>query len=275
MNTSSESESYDRIGRAPRSRGQEAHHRSRGRATGSGDGGQDKDISDKISTLASTLKDTSRNLSKVDQMLGEYRDHTDDQASAMTLLRESLEESISQLQKQRLSRSNGARSASASTSPLHTSDLEAHSGSDGQHFYPTSPLRDYTDTASRRRRRRSHSACVRFKDARETEEDIHTVHQSLRDLRCDQQRLSQDLNQEILRRNRSDLDTRRAMENLLGHMTTSKAQSSVSSQVEQRLEELGREMRTESRSTTRERSKQQAAVSDELQEVTRPFNLWL
>lgn len=44
-------------------------------------------------------------------------------------LRESLEESISQLQTQRLSRSNGARSASASTSPMHTSDLEAHSGS--------------------------------------------------------------------------------------------------------------------------------------------------
>lgn len=31
---------------------------------------------------------------------------------------------------------------------------------------------------------------------------IHTVHQSLRDLRCDQQRLSDDLDREILRRNR-------------------------------------------------------------------------
>lgn len=44
--------------------------------------------------------------------------------------------------------------------------------SDGQRFYPTSPLRDYTDTARRRTRRRSHSACVRFKDARATEEDV-------------------------------------------------------------------------------------------------------
>lgn len=113
-------------------------------------------------------------------------------------LRESLEESISQLQTRRRSRSNGACSASASTSPLHTSDLDAHSGSgveglqfffhqgssplwrnmecypnfsDGQRFYPTSPLKDYTDT-TRRRRRRSHSACVRFKDARATEEDV-------------------------------------------------------------------------------------------------------
>lgn len=31
---------------------------------------------------------------------------------------------------------------------------------------------------------------------------IHTMHQSLRDLRCDQQRLSDDLDREILRRNR-------------------------------------------------------------------------
>ncbi|XP_075904452.1 centrosomal protein of 128 kDa isoform X2 [Nelusetta ayraudi] len=268
MNTSSGSESYDRTGRAHRPRGRDAHHRSRGRASGSADGGQDGDISDKISTLASTLKDTSRNLSKVDQMLGEYRDHTDDQAQAMTLLRESLEESISQLQSQRLSRSNGARSASASTSPLHTSDLDACSGSDGQRFYPTSPLRDYTDTARRRTRRRSHSACVRFKDARATEEDTHTVHQSLRDLRCDQQRLSQDLDKEILRRNRSDVDTRRAMENLLGHMTTSKTQSSVSSQVEQRLEELEREIRMEGRSEAGERRAEHraAAAADERQE---------
>lgn len=56
MNTSSESESYERTGRAHRPRGREAHHRSRGRASGSGDGGQDGDISDKICTLASTLK---------------------------------------------------------------------------------------------------------------------------------------------------------------------------------------------------------------------------
>lgn len=44
-------------------------------------------------------------------------------------LRENLEESINQLQTQRPSRSNGARSESASASPLHTSDLEGGSWS--------------------------------------------------------------------------------------------------------------------------------------------------
>lgn len=94
-------------------------------------------------------------------MLGQYREHTDDQAEAMALvshvqlpricihskdaddlsclcthgyifvhqLRENLEESISQLQTQRLSRCNGVGAASASASTLHTSDLEAFSGS--------------------------------------------------------------------------------------------------------------------------------------------------
>ncbi|XP_044024462.1 centrosomal protein of 128 kDa-like isoform X3 [Siniperca chuatsi] len=268
MDTSSESDSYDRT-RLHRPRGREAHRRpvrDMGRAGGAsgGDGGA-TDISEKISTLASTLQDTSRNLTKVDRMLGLYREHTDDHAEAMTLLRENLEESISQLQTQRLSRSNGARSASASASTLHTSDLEACS--DGQRFYPTSPLRDYTGTPGRRRR--SQSASVRFKDASLKGEDVHTMHQSLRDLRCDQQRLSDDLDREILRRNRSDIDTRRAMESLTGHMTTSQRQASVSSRVEQRLQELEREMHTEQSSMARERRPdQRAAMSDELQETS-------
>ncbi|XP_034756070.1 centrosomal protein of 128 kDa isoform X2 [Etheostoma cragini] len=263
MDTSSESDSYDRT-RVHRPRGREAHRRS-GRGSGSGSDGRPVNISEKISTLASTLQDTSRNLTKVDRMLGQYREHTDDQAEAMALLRENLEESINQLQTQRVSRSNGAHSASAST--LHTSDLEACSGSDGQRFYPTSPLKDYTGTPGRRRR--SQSASVRFKDASLKGEDIHALHQSLRDLRCDQHRMSDDLDREILRRNRSDIDTRRAMESLTEHVTTSPRQASVSSRVERRLHELEREMRADQSGAERaRRQSQRVAVSDELQETS-------
>ncbi|KAL7387757.1 hypothetical protein ABVT39_000460 [Epinephelus coioides] len=265
MNTSSESDSYDRT-RGQRPRGREAHRRA-ARDRGRSSDGRAADISEKISTLASTLQDTSRNLTKVDRMLGQYREHTDDQAEAMTLLRENLEESISQLQTQRLSRSNGARSASGSASTLHTSDLEDCSGSDGQRFFPTSPLRDYTSTPGRRRR--SQSAGVRFKDASLSGEDVHALHQSLRDLRCDQQRISHDLDREILRRNKSDIDTRRAMESLTEHMTTNPRQASVSSRVERRLQELEREMHTEQSSVVRERRPdQRVAMSDELQETS-------
>ncbi|XP_020489101.2 centrosomal protein of 128 kDa isoform X4 [Labrus bergylta] len=264
MDTSSESDSYDLTYEGHRPRGREAHRRP-GRDRGSGSDGRAVDISEKISTLANTLQDTSRNLTKVDRMLGQYRDHTDDQAEAMAVLRDNLEESISQLQTQRLSRSNGARSASASASAstLQTSDLEACSGSEGQRFYPTSPLRDYTSTP--RRTRRSQSASVRFREANRTGEDIHTMHQSLRDLRSDQQRLSEDLDREILQRNRSDIDTRRAMEGLTGHLTTSQRQASVMSRVERRLQELDRGMHTEERER---RNDHRAAVPDEVQQTS-------
>uniref|UniRef100_A0A669B5L4 Centrosomal protein 128 n=1 Tax=Oreochromis niloticus TaxID=8128 RepID=A0A669B5L4_ORENI len=255
------------MGRTPdhRSRRREAHRRP-GRERSRGNGrevvGRTVDISEKISTLANTLQDTSRNLTKVDKMLGQYREHTDDQAEAMALLRENLEESISQLQTQR--RSNEVQSSSAST--LHTSDLEAFSGSEGQRFYPTSPLKDYTSPPGRRKR--SQSANVRFKDTSLEGDGIHTLHQSLRDLRCDQQRLSDDLDREILRRNWADIDTRRAMESLTEHMTASLRQDSVSSRVERRLQELEREMHGEQRSAGRERRpEQRAAVSDEPQEM--------
>ncbi|XP_025998151.1 centrosomal protein of 128 kDa isoform X5 [Astatotilapia calliptera] len=267
MDISSDSDSYDRTP-DHRSRRREAHRRpGRDRARGNGReiDGRTVDISEKISTLANTLQDTSRNLTKVDKMLGQYREHTDDQAEAMALLRENLEESISQLQTQR--RSNGVRSSSAST--LHTSDLEASSGSEGQRFYPTSPLKDYTSPPGRRRR--SQSANVRFKETSLEGDGIHTLHQSMRDLRCDQQRLSDDLDREILRRNRylkADIDTRRAMESLTEHMTASLRQDSVSSRVERRLQELEREMHGEQRSTGGERRpEQRAAASDEPQET--------
>ncbi|XP_051908249.1 centrosomal protein of 128 kDa-like isoform X2 [Hippocampus zosterae] len=225
MDTSSGSDSSDRW-RGHRPQGREAHSkpvRERGRASGRAGDGHAADISEKISTLCSTLQDTNRNLTKVDHMLGQYREHTNDQAEAMALLRDNLEESISQLQAQRLSRANGAHS-SASACSLHSSDLDGCPGSDGK---PTSPLKDYAGTPGMRRRRRSHSASVRFKNSSLSGEDIHTLHQSMRDLRCDQQRLSVDLEQEIIRRNRADVDTRLAIESLSDHMAPIQRQDST------------------------------------------------
>ncbi|XP_061559944.1 centrosomal protein of 128 kDa-like isoform X2 [Phycodurus eques] len=213
MDTSSGSDSHDRLCEAHR-----RPPRERGRASG-----RAADISEKISTLCSTLQDTNRNLTKVDHMLGQYREQSIDQAEAMALLRDNLEESISQLQAQRLSRTNGAHS-SASASSLHSSDMDCCPGSDGQHFKPTSPLKDYTGTPGRRRR--SQSASVRFKNSSLLGEDIHTLHQSLRDLRCDQQRLSVDLDREIIRRNRADVDTRLAIESLSDHVAPLQRQDS-------------------------------------------------
>ncbi|XP_024146791.1 centrosomal protein of 128 kDa isoform X2 [Oryzias melastigma] len=254
METSSESESLGRSRGPGRSRGRRTE-----RSSGSGSDVRAADISQKISTLANTLQDTSRNLTKVDRMLGQYQGHTDDQAEAMALLRENLEESINQLQTKRLSRVNGVCSPSAST--LQTSDLEVHSES-GQRFYPTSPLRDNRHLPGRRRR--SQSANVRFKDSGVPTEEIHAFHQSLRDLCSDHQRLSDDLDREILRRNRADIDTRRAMESLTEHMTASQRLDSVPRRVDRRLQELEREML---RGEQERRPEQREAAPDGLQEA--------
>lgn len=110
MDSSSESDTFDRPrGHRSRVRGSRIRPDSRfPRDT------HVSDISDKIDTLANTLQvsclhalsallctagitavfsfdmqdyafvqDTSRNLNKVDQMLGQYKEHTDDQAEAM------------------------------------------------------------------------------------------------------------------------------------------------------------------------------------------------
>ncbi|XP_067097956.1 centrosomal protein of 128 kDa [Osmerus mordax] len=260
MESSSESDSFQRTRRV-RSRGRESRPRARRDRTET-----DAVISEKINTLTSTLQDTSRNLNKVDRMLGEYREHTDDQAEAMATLREDLEESILQLQSQRQRRPSRAPSASGST--LHTSDLEGGNSSEGQRFYPTSPLKDYGSSESAGGRRRSRSATVRFCSPRLAGEDIHTLHQSLRDLRSDQIRLGGDLDTEVLRRTRSDVDTRRALENLAEHLTASQKQDLVSSRVEQRLQEMEREMRAERPSAER-RPEARGSTSEELQEALR------
>lgn len=54
---------------------------------------------------------------------------------------------------------------------MHTSGI-----SDGQRFYPSSPLRDYANTPGRRRR--SKSASVRFKNTSPSGEDVRTNHRA-------------------------------------------------------------------------------------------------
>ncbi|XP_030626766.1 centrosomal protein of 128 kDa [Chanos chanos] len=257
MESSSESDSYDRA-RGFSSRGRNGHLRGDRTRT-------DPGIAEKINKLANTLQDTSRNLHKVDRMLGQYREHTDDQAEAMAALRGNLEESIQQLQSQRLRRSAETRSASVST--LHTSDLDEGSTSDGRRYNPTSPLKDFERTGSRRR---SRSASVRFRDSGKGEEQIHSLHQSLRDLRSDQIRLGDDMDREIHRRNRADIETRKTLESLTSHLRASQREDPVSLRVERRLQEIESEIRSERRAAP-ERScpEQRSSMSAELQEALR------
>ncbi|XP_059369255.1 centrosomal protein of 128 kDa-like isoform X2 [Carassius carassius] len=261
MGSSSESDTYDRP----------TGHRSRVRKrrtrpeSGFPRDTHVSDISDKIDTLANTLKDTSRNLNKVDRMLGQYKEHTDDQAEAMATLRENLEESIQHLQAQQLKSSPGGRSTSFST--LHTSDLEDGSARDRRHYLPTSPLRDY-GSGGTGSRRRSRSVAVRFTDSAQAEVQIHSLHQSLRDLQSDQLRIGDDIDREIRRRNRTDIETKKTLENLAGHIKASQKEEPVSLRVERRLQEIEDEMLTGRQALSERRHREKPkSMSSELQEM--------
>ncbi|XP_053140653.1 centrosomal protein of 128 kDa isoform X2 [Hemicordylus capensis] len=220
----------------------------------------DEDVTEKIHTLASTLQDTNRNLRHVDQMLGQYREYNNEQAEAIANLKETLEESIGQLRSQRL-RNSGIRSASLSS--LYASDLDG-SAPESWHFQPTSPLRDYSETLGTRRRR-SRSA-VRFVDEGDNLNQLHSLHQSLRDLGRGQVRLEDDFSRELSRRNRTDAETKRILEDLSDRVGEYQKQETVSERVEKRLQEIEREIRAE-RQLVERRQDQLGHMSLHLQEA--------
>ncbi|XP_074091709.1 centrosomal protein of 128 kDa isoform X10 [Macrotis lagotis] len=199
------------------------------------------DVTSKIHTLTSTLQDTNRNLRQVDQMLGQYRDYSNEQTEAIENLRDTLEQSIGQLRSQRLFRNSGVRSTSLSS--LYVSDLDGPSVTDHP-LQPSSPLRDSRELQGPRLPR-SRSSCVRFLDEPDDLVQLHSLHQSLRDLSNEQARLGDDLNRELSRRNRSDAQTKKTLEELSVRLDESQRQDTVTERVEKRLQEIERVIHNE------------------------------
>ncbi|XP_072721505.1 centrosomal protein of 128 kDa isoform X6 [Ciconia boyciana] len=254
--SSSDSDNFlrDQIGRRPPLR--TSHNRVRNCGA--------EEVTEKIHTLASTLQDTNRNLRHVDRLLGQYREYNKEQTEAIATLKESLEQSIGQLRSQRLTQNSGMRSASLSS--LYPSDLDG-GVSGNRHFLPTSPLRDYGDSQGNKHRR-SRSASVRFVSETDNLDQLHSFHQSLRDLSSEQIRLGDDISREFSRRNRTDAELRKTLEELSEKLTESQRQEMVSERVERRLQEIEQEMRAE-RQLVERRQDQLGHMSLQLQEALR------
>ncbi|XP_070610056.1 centrosomal protein of 128 kDa [Erythrolamprus reginae] len=230
------------------------------RATRIGNHGTE-DVAEKIHTLANTLQDANWNLRHVDQMLGQYREYNNEQAETIANLKENLEESLGQLKNPRLLRNSGVRSASLSS--LYASDLDGGTP-EVQRVKPTSPLRDYSATLGTRQRR-SRSA-VRFVDQQGKLDQLHSLHQSLRDVSSEQVRLGEDLTRELSRRNRNDAEIKKRLEDISGRLDESQRQETVSERVERRLQEIEREIRSE-RQLVERRQDQLGHMSVHLQEA--------
>ncbi|XP_076201335.1 centrosomal protein of 128 kDa isoform X1 [Aptenodytes patagonicus] len=255
--SSSDSDNFlrGRIGRRPPLRA--SHNRARNYGA--------EEVTEKIHTLASTLQDTNRNLRYVDHLLGQYREYNKEQTEAIATLKETLEQSIGQLRSQRLTRNSGMRSASLSS--LYPSDLDGEGVSGNRHFLPTSTLRDYGDSQGNKHRR-SRSASVRFVNEADNLDQLHSFHQSLRDLSSEQVRLGDDISRELSRRNRTDAELRKTLEELSEKLTESQRQETVSERVERRLQEIEQEMRAE-RQLVERRQDQLGHMSLQLQEALR------
>ncbi|XP_021258181.1 centrosomal protein of 128 kDa isoform X2 [Numida meleagris] len=254
--SSSDSDNFfrARIGRWPPLR-RASHNRARNYGA--------EEVTEKIHTLASTLQDTNRNLRHVDHLLGQYREYNKEQTEAIAILKETLEQSIGQLKSQRLAQNSGMRSASLSS--LYPSDLDGETLSGTRHFMPTSPLRDYGDSQGNRHRR-SRSASVRFVNEADNLNQLHSFHQSLRDLSSEQIRLGDDISRELSRRNRTDAEMRETLAELSEKLTQSQRQETVSARVERRLQEIEQEMRAE-RQLVERRQDQLGEMSVQLQEA--------
>ncbi|KAF6040078.1 CEP128 [Bugula neritina] len=144
-----------------------------------------------VAKLGGSLKATADTLQDVDRMLGEYQSIARTQASSINKLKDKI--------------SSPRRSRHSSLSSLRSADLEFSTGKErGRRTYrPTSPLRDYnhaSDGEYRSSRRRPRSA-VRFRDdVRVDREHIHDIHQTVRDLSADHERLESELEREIRNR---------------------------------------------------------------------------
>ncbi|KAM6273903.1 centrosomal protein of 128 kDa isoform 2-T2 [Porphyrio hochstetteri] len=255
--SSSDSDNFHRarIGRRPPLRA--SHNRAQNYGA--------EEVTEKIHTLASTLQDTNRNLRHVDRLLGQYREYNKEQTEAIATLKETLEQSIGQLRSQRLTRNSAMRSASLSS--LYPSDLDGEGVSGNHHFLPTSPLRDYGGSQGNKHRR-SRSASVRFVSEADNLDQLHSFHQSLRDLSSEQVRLGDDISRELSRRNRTDAELKKTLEELSEKLTESQRQETVSERVERRLQEIEQEMRAE-RQLVERRQDQLGHMSLQLQEALR------
>ncbi|XP_071962435.1 centrosomal protein of 128 kDa-like [Antedon mediterranea] len=188
---------------------------------------------DRVEKLTSTLRDTDRNLYSVDHMLNTYRGSSNQQLSAINRLRDSLSKTTKQLRDERLA---AAAETRGSRGPMRSSDLE----DDQRRYQPTTPLRDYKNPGTSSHRKQRKRPSVRFD---EDLDEIHEIHQTVRDLSSDQHRLGRELNEEVQRRLQSETEHKRNLESLSSSFRHTLKEESSSDRVEKRLRDIQDELR--------------------------------
>lgn len=152
-------------------------------------------LSSRVGQITKSLQDTNRNINAVDGLLEDYKDINEKQSKAIERLRENLAKSTEQLREERMKKRSSYRETDSRT--LHASDLETGGGDGGRRYNPTSPLREYRVSGGASTRDYHNPPGVRFEGP---SEEVHELHQAVRDLSSEQLRLGAELNGEIQKR---------------------------------------------------------------------------
>ncbi|KAJ8045976.1 hypothetical protein HOLleu_09114 [Holothuria leucospilota] len=197
-------------------------------------------LSSRVVQITRSLKDTNRNINAVDDLLDDYKDVNERQAKAIERLRENLAKSTGQLREERKKKHYSHQQHESRT--LHASDLD-ESGDKSHRYNPTSPLREYRVSGGSSKGYSRHTPGVRFD---ESNDEVHGLHQAVRDLSSEQLRLGAELNREIHMRNKQQHDVKKEFEQHNESIRASQqphAGSQSADRVEQRLKEIQNELR--------------------------------
>ncbi|XP_035668050.1 centrosomal protein of 128 kDa-like isoform X3 [Branchiostoma floridae] len=217
----------------------------------------DNVVVDRVDRIATSLEDTNRNLRRMDRVLGEYSEVSEEQGTEIDRLRGRLARSAMRLQEERVRRTGPARG-----STMRPSELDMASSGETRRYRPTSPLRNYESNVPRRRT----GSTVRFLDG--GDDDIHEVHQTVRDLTSDQLRMGEDLEREIDRRTRMEQETQRNLREMSDSLRRSSTSESASERVDRRLQQIQDDMKSQQRQLAR-RQEETASMSDRLRDASR------
>ncbi|XP_078672968.1 centrosomal protein of 128 kDa-like isoform X4 [Branchiostoma floridae x Branchiostoma belcheri] len=215
----------------------------------------DNIVVDRVDRIATSLEDTNRNLRRMDRVLGEYSEVSEEQGTEIDRLRGRLARSAMRLQEERVRRTGTTRG-----STMRPSELDMASSGETRRYRPTSPLRNYEPSVPRRRT----GSTVRFLNG--GDDDIHEVHQTVRDLTSDQLRMGEDLEREIDRRSRAEQETQGTLREMSDSLRRSSTSESASERVDRRLQQIQDDMKAQQRQLAR-RQEETVSMSDRLREA--------
>ncbi|CAI9729767.1 Hypothetical predicted protein [Octopus vulgaris] len=210
------------------------------RTYGHGVSSNNGDFNGRLSELADNLKDTTRNLKSLDHMLDTYKDIGHEQRSSIDKLRKDFDTTCDDIRDERYRQSS-----------LSRIDQD----------YPNQP--GYVHP------QRKKKSAVHFAD--DLKKEVHSLHESVRDLSYNQRKFEDSLTEDRDHRDRFALETKRAMNalaNSINHQTNSENKDSTSARVEKRLSAIQDELQVERQMLMEKQNKENlGSLSSELKQI--------